>query len=278
MSGYVKLYRALWDHPAFRNKVEAAAFCYLFSMAQWRDTVIEFGGRELALMRGQVAITGRKFAELWGWSEVTHRRYLIRLTERRMIDAVSDAHQTIITICNYDKFQALSEEGDALDDAEVTHLMAHGWRTPDAQNNESKKGKKLSPPYISPPTPSEGPSLFRAEEPPPKANGKKRKSIVPSDFMPDANAIAFARDKGNNDAQIEALRLGFINHSQAKGVLYSNFNAGFRTRVLQDIEFHGDPRHRGNGKGAAPLGQPARKIAPAAGTPEAAANARKWDY
>lgn len=55
-----------------------------------------------------------------------------------MIDAVSDAHATVITLCNYDKYQSVNQEADAPADAPPTHHR----RTTDAKDKEENEDKE----------------------------------------------------------------------------------------------------------------------------------------
>jgi hypothetical protein len=53
----------------------------------------------------------------WGWSESRVRRFLKRLKTDAMIDAATDAGVTVITICNYNRYQRVSLPSDAATDA-----------------------------------------------------------------------------------------------------------------------------------------------------------------
>lgn len=56
-------------------------------------------------------------AKAFGWSEPRVRRFLNRLKADAMIDAASDAGQTVITICHYDKYQAPQEASPPIEDS-----------------------------------------------------------------------------------------------------------------------------------------------------------------
>jgi hypothetical protein len=81
-------------------------------------------------------------AAYWKWSESRVRRYLDRLKADAMIDARTDAGVTVVTICKYDDFQHPLSDTDALDDAEGDAQPTQGRRSTDAQNKESKKGRR----------------------------------------------------------------------------------------------------------------------------------------
>lgn len=77
----------------------------------------------------------RYLAKAWGWSEPKVRRYLDALRNAKKIDAATDAGQTVITICDYDKIQSPRKAADAATDAQATQER----RTTDANNNEAKE-------------------------------------------------------------------------------------------------------------------------------------------
>lgn len=140
--GFVLLYRRLWDHSAFRGRVEAAVFAWMICAAAWQRVEVRYKGRLLRLERGQLAVSTRDLAAAWEWSEAKVRRYLARLESNAMIGAHSDAGVNVITVCNYDKFQAWPWTGDAPSDARRDALATQQRRTADAQNNERNPGNK----------------------------------------------------------------------------------------------------------------------------------------
>lgn len=110
MSGYARLHRSLIGHPAFRNDAEAMAFAYLVLRASWRPTRVRYKGKALSLNRGQLAISVRDFAEAMdrdkGWIE----RLLKRLKSETMVETLTETGVLVITICNYEKYQAANDE------------------------------------------------------------------------------------------------------------------------------------------------------------------------
>lgn len=106
MSGYARVHRTLLDHPAFRNDAEAMAFAWLVLRAAWRPVRLRYKDRALDLKRGQLAVSVRDFAAAMdrdrGWTE----RLIKRLKNERMIATAAGAGVLVITICNYDLYQA----------------------------------------------------------------------------------------------------------------------------------------------------------------------------
>jgi hypothetical protein len=112
--------RGIWDHPIFANEplTEREAWQWLIGEASFKDRTKRIGSVVLALSRGQVGASLRFMADKWQWSEPRVRRFLKRLKNDAMIDAATDAGITVITICNYNKYQRVSLPRDAAIDAD----------------------------------------------------------------------------------------------------------------------------------------------------------------
>lgn len=112
MSGYARFHRSLIGHPAFRNDAEAMAFAYMVLRASWKPVRVRYKGKALSLNRGQLAMSVRDLAEAMdrdkGWVE----RLLKRLKSETMVETVSETGVLVITICNYEKYQAANDAGE----------------------------------------------------------------------------------------------------------------------------------------------------------------------
>lgn len=134
-NGYVRVHRALLDHPAFRNDAEAMAFAWLVLRAAWRPVRVRYKARALVLQRGQLAVSVRDFAAAMdrdrGWTE----RLIKRLKKDGMIATAANVGVLVITVCNYDAYQA-DREGGATPFATATRQ----GRDTEQGREESKKG------------------------------------------------------------------------------------------------------------------------------------------
>lgn len=117
--GFIAINRNIFEHPLFRDKPHwIVAWQYLIAAAAWKPESRRFGAGVVHVERGQTALTIRQFAEQinLGRSSVS---YLLRCLEydgmieqkvfrtiRRTSFGIKNSHSvTVITICNYDKFQ-----------------------------------------------------------------------------------------------------------------------------------------------------------------------------
>jgi len=107
--------RGIFGHPVFANEplTEREAWTWLISQAAWKQRRRRVGNVVVDLDRGQLSHSLRFMAGKWQWSEPRVRRFLNRLKTDAMIDAATDAGVTVITICNYNKYQRVSLPTDA---------------------------------------------------------------------------------------------------------------------------------------------------------------------
>lgn len=102
--------RGLFEHPMFADEslTEREAWMWLVSEAAWKDRPRRIGSVVVHLRRGQLAASIRFMAEAWGWSKSKVGRFLDRLKTGTMIGHETGHGVSIITICNYDKYQRVS--------------------------------------------------------------------------------------------------------------------------------------------------------------------------
>lgn len=118
--GVFALDRGWFDHPSFAAEpfTEREAWAWLISEAAFKDRIKRIGSIVLSLERGQVAASLRFMADKWSWKEPRVRRFLGRLKIDAMLTVATDAGISVITICNYTKYQRVSLPKDAVTDAQ----------------------------------------------------------------------------------------------------------------------------------------------------------------
>jgi hypothetical protein len=140
MSGYARIHRSLIGHPAFRNDAEGMAFAWMVLRASWKPIRVRYKGRAIALGRGQLAVSIRDIAEAMdrdkGWVE----RLFKRLKSETMIETRAETGVMVITICNYDDYQA------DCDDGETVHETVRETQPRQPQDTEQRieKGKNIN--------------------------------------------------------------------------------------------------------------------------------------
>lgn len=119
MSGFIVMSREAIDHPLLRDGDQFRAWFWLVSKAVWKPTKFDVNGRIVTLERGQLCVSIRQLAEAWGWSKSSVDRFLTRLKTETMIGTDNGTGRLVITICNYAKYQDVSERSGTPTGTEV---------------------------------------------------------------------------------------------------------------------------------------------------------------
>lgn len=134
MTSFYLIHRGSMANPVFNGEKFSRwqAWCWLIENAAFKATRVAAGGKWIDLERGQITHSLRYMAKAWKWDEAKVRRFIRRVELEEMIRSVADAGQTVITICNYDKYQTVERVADAPIDASSTQDR----RTTDADKKE----------------------------------------------------------------------------------------------------------------------------------------------
>lgn len=111
-SGYYAMARGWMDHPLLVTSqplTRREAWAWLIEHAAWRPHRQNIAGQIVYLDRGQLTASLRYLAKAWGWSVASVRRFVTRLETGTMIGTQTGTGQLVVTICNYDKYQATPE-------------------------------------------------------------------------------------------------------------------------------------------------------------------------
>ena len=144
-AGYTLSYRSKWMNPVFKNLLEAGIWAWMCDTAVWKDTRIRFNGQLIELKRGQLATSVRFISSGFQIGERVTRRFLQNLEKDGMIDTRATHWGTIITICNYNKYQLNEKAGDTPTDTRPTHDR----HTTDTNKNKGNKGNEVNKDYTA---------------------------------------------------------------------------------------------------------------------------------
>lgn len=115
--GFIALARGILDHPvvgAQKPYTVTEAWLWLLLEAGYKPRrVCISNGRTatpITLERGQLSHSIRYMASAWGWTIKRVRTFLNRLENDTQIGTQTDTLQTIITICNYERYQSPEPE------------------------------------------------------------------------------------------------------------------------------------------------------------------------
>jgi len=139
MGSWIKLYREISDHWLWRKKPfsPGQAWIDILIEANHRDNKAWIKGEIYECKRGQSLHSVKTWGNRWGWSRQQVRTFLRSLESDLMIIQKSTNKTTILTICNYDKYQDLQP-------AKQPALNQHLTSTQPALNHKQEyKNKRM---------------------------------------------------------------------------------------------------------------------------------------
>jgi len=132
--GWVKLWREQFTHGVSDRKpwCDGYAWSYLYSQANYKPGIANFRNQYIPVERGQLITSVLKLSKTFGWTRKRTKAFLISLQNQEMIVWKSgtkwdqkgtlngynrrDNRFSIISICNYEKFQSTEGEEEATEE------------------------------------------------------------------------------------------------------------------------------------------------------------------
>lgn len=114
MEGYIKISRAILNHPALnkrdRTYCEVGAWLWILLEASFAERDFSIGNQIVRLRRGEFCHSVSYMAEAWGWSHPKTRHYLDKLVKFNSISIIKPEGKSadfpnIIKVLNYDDYQ-----------------------------------------------------------------------------------------------------------------------------------------------------------------------------
>jgi hypothetical protein len=111
--GYIKLWRKIKDHDFWkenRSKTKFEAWVDLLMMAAGLDKKVLYRGEMIKVKRGQILTSKLSLSKQWGWDRKTVTRFIDLLKNEDQIRVIKkDNRYSILSICNYEKYNPLSD-------------------------------------------------------------------------------------------------------------------------------------------------------------------------
>jgi hypothetical protein len=136
---YYLMHRGWMDNPVFKEPyTRAQAWIWLIENAAF--SVTKHRGRTVE--RGQLYTSLGILANAWKWQRPAIQRCLSAFREASMIDTASDTDGTLITLCNYEKYQLQIGYNQPASDTDPIHTRYRADTLADTQYKRIKEGKK----------------------------------------------------------------------------------------------------------------------------------------
>ena len=150
-SGYFICYRNIWQHPVFKNLLQASCWIYMISSASHQDKDLRFLDNKIFVRRGELIMPLRVNAKRFKMSYSEMRTFILRLVRRGMITTRTHQLQpttnhpsrkvTIINVVNYDKFQYVDNQQPPLNHLSQQGLTEHTNKQTNSSNKNVNKNK-----------------------------------------------------------------------------------------------------------------------------------------
>ena len=103
--GFICISRGIRAHWVWKNPVYFKRWAELIMMANYDDREVSFCFHRMMLHRGQLAANLSYLSKLWHVSNQATQKFLVKLEVSGMVTRSVDDGVTVITICNYDRYQ-----------------------------------------------------------------------------------------------------------------------------------------------------------------------------
>ncbi len=103
--GFICISRGIRAHWVWKNPVYFKRWAELIMMANYDNREVSFNFQRVMLQRGQLAVNLSYLSKIWHISTQATQKFLVKLEVSGMVTRVVDDKVTIITICNYDRYQ-----------------------------------------------------------------------------------------------------------------------------------------------------------------------------
>lgn len=150
MSGFIALYREAFSHPLLKDAERFRAWFWLVAHAAWKPTKHDARGHTIAVDRGQICAGREYLAKEWGWSPSAVERFLKRLETEQMIERQTGQMKTVITICNYDKYQDVQDETGHMPGQQIGQKPDRNRTAKEQGNKETREPNGSHTPHSPP--------------------------------------------------------------------------------------------------------------------------------
>ena len=166
MSDWVKLHRALNDNPLWllEEFTKAQAWVDLILNANWKQGSFSVRGNIIVVDRGQIAWSEITMADRWKWSKGKVRRFLSYLELSGNIVQQKSFVTTVITICNYERYQSSDTADSTADSTADGQQTVHDIRKKERKKVRIEEKERVVHKNFTPPGKVETADFFRSND------------------------------------------------------------------------------------------------------------------
>ena len=142
MEGWIKLHRQITENPLYFSEAftRCQAWIDMLILANTKDGFFYKRGIRVEVIRGQVGYDIESLAKRWKWSRGKVERFLNALEIDKQVVRQKTNVTTLISICNYNIYQARSNPNDNANSNSNEHQTVK--QTDTNKNNKNNKKEK----------------------------------------------------------------------------------------------------------------------------------------
>ena len=143
--GFICISRGITTHWIWSNPVLFQRWIWMILTANYDNREVSFCGHRVSLQRGQLAVNLSYLSKLWHISSQAVSKFLVKLEVEGMVSRSVDDKVTVITICNYDRYQLkMGASVEGLVDGVVNEVVDKVVQQTNTGNNIKKEIAKTS--------------------------------------------------------------------------------------------------------------------------------------
>jgi hypothetical protein len=225
MAGYLRAQRDRFKHHLFRSEqfCRGYAWDWMCSKACYAPRPYTVKGKTLMVQRGQFVASPDEMAEAWNWSRSAVNRFLARLKTEHMIEHETGHGKSLITICNYEEYQADTPQAGQESGQESGH-KADTKRTAKEKGKGIIRNEEEDGASGDPPKPSKAPSVK-----------VKRATRLPDDWVLPKSYGEFAVSEGMAPDEARRVGLDFRDYWLGKGASNVDWMAVWRRWIRKNL-------------------------------------------
>lgn len=120
--GWFAVKRGITRHHVFQGHPERlVVWMWLLDNAAWKDTPHDVNGKTVIVPRGSVSASSRRIAKECGLGHQVVRTALDRFKSEHMVNTRLTHGRSLITLCNYEKYQTPKDDANTAPNTRLTH-------------------------------------------------------------------------------------------------------------------------------------------------------------
>jgi hypothetical protein len=231
--GFIVLHRKIFENLIVGSRPDYfRAWVWLVSEAKYKPVRYRIPGKAavIELQRGQLSHARSFISKALGMREQRVRTFLKQLKIDGMITIKINQGQMVITICNYDLYQDIPGDTNQQTNRQINQPPTSDQPELNKDNKETKDiGGAFAPP-------AERKSRKKPSQPMPDIfpmTDKHREYAAKNGFK-DKSGNGFV---GFTDGPAVQMFVAFKNHHIAKGSIFADWDAAWRTWVDNEVKF-----------------------------------------